>query len=296
MNPDADRPRTTPAVVLTPAVVTIFTTIASQAALIAALLYYFGRVHTFAFYRYFGVDAGTLGLSTTEYVVRSLESAILPVVLVILAGLLLATSARHMAAGIDRVRDRPQWYRVATAVVALVIVVATAAILNGVSSWEWAELTRGYLLPSAVLVLAGALVVARRLFALGTSNGTGIERLWSLTVGALVLGGVLWLTALYAAEKGERAATDRVATLTSAGSTDLIIYSENLLGLEKDRIRVDPIPTIEGSRYRFQYSGLRLLFRTAHEYVVVPAEWQKGRDHVAVIPIDGTMRFDLVPH
>jgi hypothetical protein len=294
MNPDADRPRTTPAVVLSPAVVTVFTTIASQAALIGALLYYFGRVHTFAYYRYFGIDAGTLGLSTTEYVVRSLESAILPVIVVLFAGLLLATSARHIGTAIDRVRDRPQWYRVATAVVALVIVLATTVVLNGLSTWKWAELTRGYPLPSAVLVLAAALAVARRLFGFGDSNRTSTERLWSLTIGALVLGGVLWLTALSAADKGESAADDRAETLRSADSTDFILYSENLLALERERIQRDPI-TIEGSRYRFQYSGLRLLLRTAHEYVVVPALWEKGRDHVAVIPIDGTTRFDVVP-
>lgn len=112
---------------------------------------------------------------------------------------------------------------------------------------------RGYLLPSAVLVLAAALVVARRLFAFGDPNGSGVERLWSLTVGVLVLGAVLWLTALYAAEKGERAAVDRANTLTSADSIDLIPYSENLLALEKDRIhssRSPPRAAVTGSSTR----------------------------------------------
>jgi hypothetical protein len=280
---------------LTPAVVTVFTTVASQAALIAALLYYFGRVHTFALYGWFGVDAGMLGLSSTDYVVRSLESAITPVVLCALAVLALLTGARYIDSSIDRVRSRPAWYRTAAIVVITVIAVATVVILNGISDLDTAEETRGYPLPSAILILAAAVLLARRLFARGGTAPTTADRLWSMTLGAFVLAGVLWLTSLYAAEQGAEAADERAETLRSATSSDFVLLSEKRLTITGPNVLVDPI-TAEGSRYRFQYSGLRLLFRTAHEYVVVPAEWQKGRDHVAVIPIDGTMRFDVVPH
>jgi hypothetical protein len=284
-----------PGILLTPAVVTVFTTIASQAALIAALLYYFGRVHTNAVCAWFGVDMSTLGLSTTEYVVRSLNVSIPPVVLCALFVLVLLTGARHVDTAVKRVRDHPGWYRAAAIGTAVVIVMAVGVVLNGISSLSTNWISRGYPMPVAMLVLAVAVLVARRLFPRTDSAPSTTDRLWSLTLGAFVLAGVLWLITLYAAGDGNRAAREKADTLRSPTSNDLILLSENLLAIRGPGIQVDPI-TADGSRYRFQYSGLRLLFRTAHEFVVVPAEWQKGRDHVAFIPIDDSTRFDVVPH
>ena len=68
-----------------PAIVTVFTSIASQAALITALLYFFGRVHMSAMYNYFGVDANSLGFSTSDYVINSLNATLPPVMLCALA-------------------------------------------------------------------------------------------------------------------------------------------------------------------------------------------------------------------
>lgn len=284
-----------PNIVLTPAVMTVFTTIASQAALIAALLYYFGRVHINAVCAWFGVDVGMLGLSTTEYVVRSLNVSIPPVVLCALVVLVLGACARHIDTAIERVRDRPGWYRAASVCTAVVMVVAIVVVLNGISPLPTNNISRGYPMPVAILVLAVAILVARRLFSwVDAAPGTA-ERLWSITLGALVLAGVLWLITLYAAQDGNRAAREKADTLRSPTSSDFILLSEYRMAIRGPGIQVDQITT-EGSRYRFQYSGLRLLFRTSREYVVVPAEWQKGHDHVAFIPIDDSIRFDVVPH
>jgi len=59
--------------------------------------------------------------------------------------------------------------------------------------------------------------------------------------------------------------------------------------------RVDPITT-DGGRYHFRYSGLRLLVRTSREYVILPADWQKGRDREIVVDVDDSTRYDLIPH
>ncbi|MEV3905418.1 hypothetical protein AB0K11_24120 [Mycobacterium sp. NPDC050551] len=273
---------------------TVFSMVASQAALIAALLYYFGRVRTAALCGWFGIDAGTLGLSTTDYVVSSLSTAIPPVVLCALTVLVLLTGARHVDAAIDRIRDRPEWYRATAIGTTFVIAAAAAVVLNGISWLSTAHYSRGYPLPVAILVLTAAVLVARRLFRQGDSAPSITDRLWSLTLGAFVLAGVLWLTSLYAAHDGERAANEKADTLRSPTSTDFILLSEKRLTITGPEIQFDELAS-EG-RYRYQYSGLRLLFRTSRDYAIVSAYWKKGRDPVTVIPIDGTIRFDLVPH
>jgi hypothetical protein len=59
--------------------------------------------------------------------------------------------------------------------------------------------------------------------------------------------------------------------------------------------RVDPTTT-DGSRYHFRFSGLRLLVRMSREYVIFPADWQKGRDREIVVDVDYSTRYDLIPH
>src|SRR5829696_1227867 len=57
--------------------------------LLTALAYYFGWVRTDALYAYFGIDVGHLGLSTTDYILRSVEPLWLPasvMLLIILLG------------------------------------------------------------------------------------------------------------------------------------------------------------------------------------------------------------------
>ena len=42
-------------------------------------------------------------------------------------------------------------------------------------------------------------------------------------------------------------------------------------------------------------SNLRLLIRTPSEYILLSAEWRKGRDPVIVVPVDDSIRFDVIP-
>jgi hypothetical protein len=116
-----------------------------------------------------------------------------------------------------------------------------------------------------------------------------------MTVAAFALAGVLWVTDLYVAADGNREGQDRANALRSPTSSDFVLYSANRLAITAPGIKSDPITT-EGTRYRFQYSGLRLLIRTPHEYIIRPAYWQKGRDHVIIVPVDDSTRFDVILH
>ena len=70
--------------------------IIAPATLITALLFYFGYVSSRAQYDYFGVDVDTVGLSTQDYVMRSPQPLLVPLlVLTLLAGGFLAA---HLAA------------------------------------------------------------------------------------------------------------------------------------------------------------------------------------------------------
>ena len=74
-------------------------TIVAPATLLSTLLFYFGYVSSRAQYRYFGVDVDTVGLSTQDYVMRSPQALLVPLLAISLggAGLLLLHAAvrRH---------------------------------------------------------------------------------------------------------------------------------------------------------------------------------------------------------
>lgn len=283
--------------VLTPAVVALFASIASQAALIAALLYFFGRTHTNAFYGYFGVDSNSLGFANTDYVLRSLNTTLPPVIASALAILAILAFAKHVDRIANLIQERPWLKRTTAIVMGIVIVLCVVIVVNGISDLDTASYSRGYPIAIAVLGIAVAVGMGRRL--LGRSADQDPHRTWSMTVAAFALAGVLWVTDLYAAADGEREARDTAHTLLSQTSIEFVLYSANRLALDSPPPDDIPPPaplTKEGNRYHFRYSGLRLLIRTPREYVILPARWRKGSDPVIIVPVDDSTRFDVIPH
>ena len=62
-------------------------TVVAPTTLVTALLFYFGWSHAYWFFEYFGVDSSLLGLTTRDYLMRSLDGLFVPMVVVACAGL-----------------------------------------------------------------------------------------------------------------------------------------------------------------------------------------------------------------
>ena len=60
--------------------------VVAPATLIGALLFYFGYVSSRAQYDYFGVDIDSVGLSTQDYVMRSPQPLLVPLLVLALLG------------------------------------------------------------------------------------------------------------------------------------------------------------------------------------------------------------------
>ncbi len=277
-----------------PALVTVFTAIASQAALITALLFFYGRVRTGAYYSYFGIGTNTLGFSTSDYVIRSLNATLPPVILCALAVLAVLATAGHLGRAVDLIQERPRLKRLTVLVTVILVAVCIAVLVNGIAPWPQAAYSRGYPMPIAVIVIAAAVGVGRRLLLPGTRTPDTTDRMWSMVVATFALAGVLWIANLYAGADGIREARDTAKTLQSPTSTQLVVYSADSLLISGPGVGFNTVDN-PGSRYRFQYSNLRLLLRTADNYILLPAEWKKGDDPVIVIPADDSIRFDVIP-
>ena len=60
--------------------------IIAPATLLSTLLFYFGYVSSRAQFRYFGLDVDTVGLSTQDYVMRSPQALLVPLLALSLGG------------------------------------------------------------------------------------------------------------------------------------------------------------------------------------------------------------------
>jgi len=85
--------------------------IVTPVTLITALLFYFGYVSSRSQYEYFGIDVDAIGLSTQDYVMRSPQPLLVPLLvlsLIAVAGLLLHNAIRARAGLVAVRRARPR--------------------------------------------------------------------------------------------------------------------------------------------------------------------------------------------
>jgi hypothetical protein len=277
--------------------------IASQTVMITALLYYFGWVRTQTTYAYFGIDAGALGFSTTDYVLRSINSTFQPLIgagLVAL-GLMAVHSWIVVPAVTAPTRSRTRRFaHVAILTAHAVALVLAAVVAAGLLAQDEVGRRLGFVLPLALFGAAGLFAYVQHLRSLTSApDGTApvgfstAPHSRSLALLALGLVGLLWAVALYATHVGAGIAANIAAGLPTR--PDVSVYSTQRIAISGTGIAVDEIQQ-EGTKYRYRYSGLRLLIHTHDRYLLLPASWQKGRDSVYLIQDNDDIRIDLTAH
>ncbi len=313
-------------------------TIVSETALATALLYYFGWVRAQTSCGYFGVSPGLAGLSTPNYVLRSINVTFLPLIHTAIAGVLLLglhrvvvlpvldwagsdsprspgasgsgtdPGRRHRAPrvflrvvgyarmlGNDR-RRVIRWFVITAEAVAgaLALVVVIGVLLP-----TQVGVPLGLILP--LLLLASVTVIGylghlrsrypeqlartRR-----APRSTPASRAQALGLRSLGLLASLWAVSLYGDQVGTRIATDFAAGLPD--QSEVVVYSTARIALSGPGVAVAEI-TQPGTKYHFQYTGLRLLAHSADKYLLLPRGWQHGRDRVFLVRDDDSVRIDI---
>ena len=265
-------------------------TIIAPATLLSTLLFYFGYVSSRAQYRYFGLDVDTVGLSTQDYVMRSPQALLVPLLAISLggAGLLLV----HLA-----VRRHPP---PATAVRVL-LVVAVLGLLGGLvlvggyaAFGDWAA----YPLVTPLLLAAGSAGVlygmrlpgAPAFLQAADAESLGLRRGVLAFALVAIVGCLFWATATVAEwsglGNGMRTARnlDRLAPV--------ILDTQERLFLTDGIVKETALPAAEGDRFRFRYRGLRLLIQGDGTLFLVPNRWSPS-DSTLMVPLDDSVRVQF---
>lgn len=269
--------------------------VVAPTTLVTALVYWFGFELVGARSGYFGLDLGTLGFSTTDYLIRGVEAGIVPLIVLFLV-VLLATGV-HAAAThlIDRWGETPGlrptvWVvGAAGAAVALVGTFATFRPLPAPLRWY---LLPPLLLGTGPLVATYAMWLLRHLRTPERAPAAVHIRIAVVAVIALALSSLFWGMSRYADALGRGRAQLLGDNLRAQPRVTL--YSERSLGIDPSIAVGDQLPD-KDARYSHRYSGLRLLVRSNGRYFLLPENWTPSTGTVLVIPDSPEIRLELSP-
>lgn len=249
--------------------------VASQVAILTAVLFFFGWVRTNATYHYFGVDVSALSFSASDYVLRSVDAAFPTLIVIGLIGTCALAGHAWLRPRLDNEPDLVR--RVVTWAgrggVALVLAGFLLALAltgpNGSDIW------------GPLILLVGFASIA---YALGVRNsrspseGTG----YLVAVIGMALVAFLWTVTAYASYIGVQKAEQAMAGLPR--QADVIVYSTDSLPISGPGISASRVPVLH-AEYHFRYDGLRLLVSSGGQYFLLPSRWRPGDGPVVVLPV-----------
>jgi hypothetical protein len=265
-------------------------TIIAPATLLSTLLFYFGYVSSREQYRYFGLDIDTVGLSTQDYVMRSPQALLVPLLAISLGGAALLLV--HLA-----VRRHPPPVGVVRGllVVSVVAVVAGIVLIGGYAAFgDWPP----YALVTPMLLAAGSggvlyatrLPGAPSLFSAVTEETRNLRR--GLLAFALVaiIGCLFWATATVAEWTGLGNGMRTARNLDDLAP--VILDTQDRLFLTDGIVEETALPASDEARYRFRYRGLRLLIQGDGALFLVPEKWSPS-DSTLRVPLDDSVRVQF---
>ena len=264
--------------------------------IISALLFYFGYVSSRAQYAYFGIDVDAIGLSTQDYVMRSPQPLLVP--LLVLVMIAVALVALHLWVTAWLGRARPERARIVThraLYIGLVILAAgiTLIILYPVlADWPYYNLVT----PIIVAVGAGVVAYSWRLVsrlppqpdALPSPAGSpALRRMGLVLLCVLVAATLFWSTATIAQWSGRGLARQDARHLDDLPR--VILDTKERLYITDPFIKETALPPSEGQTFHYRYRNLRLLIQGKDRMFFVPDAWSAS-DSTLVVPLDDSVR------
>jgi hypothetical protein len=265
------------------------TTFVAPATLLSALLLYFGYVSSRAQYLYFGVDVDAIGLSTRDYVMRSPQPLLVPLLVVGLVGA--AALVAHLVIARREVARRVALGVAIAGAVTLgsgVVLLVAYPIFGG--WWAYAVATPLLLAAGTVLVMyASRWLVGRPRDLPERDRRTALRA-------ALLLGALIVATSLFWAVATVAEWTGRGVAMSTARELHrlplVILDTQERLYLTDGIVEEFELPAEGGQTFRYRYRGFRLLVHGGDRLFLVPSRWSSANSTL-VVPLDGSVRVQF---
>jgi hypothetical protein len=240
--------------------------------LLSALLFYFGYASSRAQYEYFGLDVDTIGLSTQDFVMRSPQPLLVPLLVLTLAAVAVAAVRLVVRRQVDGLDPSPRRLLRLRRIAAAGRAVGSGALASGV-----------------VLLFCYVPLREWPLFAVVTPL--------VLAAGAALVVVGLRLRALLAGSPGRsRAAVVPLylvlATLHLDRLPSVILDTKERLYLTSPGVQETVLPSEEGQEFHYRYRQLQLLIQGEGRLFLVPRTWSAS-DSTIVVPMDDGVRVQF---
>ncbi|MFD8705313.1 hypothetical protein ACFV1W_22315 [Kitasatospora sp. NPDC059648] len=308
-DPPTAPPPTSPPVAPTSAWLAQAATWIAPTSLVTALLFFFGYVHTSAYYGYFGVDSSTLGFATREVLVDSETALYLPAGIAafgaLAAALVFYAAGRLIRRGPAGARAVRRACRVVTV---LALVLLAFGFLAGFQVIRAGDLGTPLMIGGALLLVVLARLLVRR------SSGTGVpppgERA-AMGIGVAIIAlCAFWAAEVYADDAGTAHAKrvakrlfDRPAVILDTAERlhlDLSACAhpdtEACRESEWSGVWETALPDVgQQDRFRYRYRGLRLLAQADDRMFLLPRNWTWEHGNLLILPMNADVRVALHP-
>jgi hypothetical protein len=276
---------------------TILGVVVAPTTLLTSVLLFFGRSHAHFYFDYFGVDSSVLGLTSQDYVIRSIDGLFVPLVVVASAGLLGLW-------GHALLRHRVEAARVHTGLRRTVTVVGVALTAAGLASVVATTPLSSHVAAAPVSLTVGVLLLlyGGHLRATGRPVGGQGDRsprrmlpprvVLARWAGVFVLIGMslFWAASDYSAAVGRTQARHTVADLPTRA--DVVVYTDKSLSLHAPGVTEVRCQEAE-ARYRFRYDGLKLILRSGDQYLFLPRDWSPTEGAAILVPRSDALRLEF---
>ena len=264
--------------------------IIAPATLLSALLFYFGYVSSRAQFRYFGVDIDTVGLSTQDYVMRSPQALLVPLLTLSLGGaalLILHLAVRRHPPPVPAVRAF-----LAVSVLALFVGVVLIVGYPFLGDWSLYPLVTPLLLAggSAGVLYGMRLPGAPGFLKPADDEGKGLRRGVLAFAMVAIIGCLFWATATIAEWSGLGNGMRTARHLDDLAP--VILDTQDRLFLTDGIVKETALPAEEGARFKYRYRGLRLLIHGDGKLFLVPEKWAPS-DSTLLVPLDDSVRVQF---
>lgn len=255
--------------------------IVAPVTLITALLFYFGYVSARSQYEYFGIDVDTIGLSTQDYVMRSPQPLLVPLLvlsLLAVAGLLLHRAIQPRAGLVAVRRAR----LVAIVVLALgVLGLFLYPVLGGFAYYA-------VVVPVVIGLAAAALAYLSYLTTALEDVRPQVALISLLAVVTLTC--AFWATATTAQYSGRGLAKSAAKQLNRFPV--VILDTKERLHLRSPGVEETALQPSPGQTFNYRYRGMRLLIVGENRLFLVPHQWSAS-DTTLVVPLNDSIRVQF---
>jgi hypothetical protein len=303
-------------------------TMIAPASALSAVLFYFGYVSSRAQYEYFGVDVDTIELSTQDYIMRSPQPLLVPLLVLTIIGAALlilhalvreriaaagsadtasADNADRGAAGSTRRIERAVCAAAIVGIALLGVGVVLLFTYSALQDWPLYNIAT----PLLFTLGGGSVAYASRIRSLlraardersrsgqdddppaptHPDSARLLRRAATILIYTVVTASVFWCAATVAQWSGRGQGQSAARHLDRLPR--VILDTKERLFLRSPGIEETSLPASEGQSFRYRYRRLRLLIVGRGRMFLVPDTWSASNSTL-VVPLDGTVRVQF---